>query len=70
MTDSDSPRCDNRSHFNGEGQKVMNQQLSDDVVLDVGENDRIIGIETLDASRHLNLEMLLPVKYEVTPEAV
>lgn len=38
--------------------------------MDVGEDDRIIGIEILDASRHQNLERLLPVKYEVTPEAV
>jgi uncharacterized protein YuzE len=31
--------------------------------LDIGENDRIIGIEILDASRNLNLDRLLPVTY-------
>jgi uncharacterized protein YuzE len=51
-------------------QEVINQRLSDDIVLDVGEDDRIVGIEILDASRHLNLEKLLPVKYEVSAEAV
>jgi len=51
-------------------QSVINKRLSDDIVLDVGEDDRIVGIEILDASRHLNLEKLLPVKYEVSAEAV
>ncbi|HLF90125.1 MAG TPA: DUF2283 domain-containing protein [Anaerolineales bacterium] len=44
-------------------QQVTNQRLSEDIVLDLGEDDKIIGIEILDASRHLNLEGLLPVKY-------
>ncbi len=44
-------------------QKVVNKRLSDDVVLDLGEDDRIVGIEFLDASRHLNLGRLLPVSY-------
>jgi uncharacterized protein YuzE len=48
------------------GQEVTNTRLSDDIVLDIGEDDRIVGIEILDASKHLNLESLLPVKYEVT----
>jgi uncharacterized protein YuzE len=51
-------------------QRVMNKRLSEDIVLDIGEDDRIVGIEILDASRHLNLERLLPVKCEVLPEAV
>ena len=45
-------------------QQVINKRLSEDIVLDLGEDDRIVGIEILDASRHLNLERLLPVKYE------
>lgn len=51
-------------------QRVINKQLSEDIVLDLGEDDRIVGIEMLDASKHLNLERLLPVKYEVLDEAV
>jgi uncharacterized protein YuzE len=46
-------------------QEVTNARLSDDIVLDLGEDNRIVGIEILDASKHLNLETLLPVKYEV-----
>ena len=46
-------------------QDAINKRVSDDIVLDVGENDKIIGIEILDASRHVSLEKILPVKYEV-----
>lgn len=46
-------------------QDVINKRLSEDIVLDVGENDKIIGIEILDASRHVSLDKLLPVKYDV-----
>ena len=44
-------------------QQVINKRVSEDIMLDVGEDDRIVGIEIIDASRHLNLERLLPVKY-------
>jgi len=46
-------------------QSVINKRVSEDIVLDVGEDDRIVGIEIIDASKHLNLDRLLPVKYEV-----
>ena len=46
-------------------QDVINRRVSEDIVLDVGENDKIIGIEILDASRHVSLEKLLPVQYDV-----
>ncbi|OGP53416.1 MAG: hypothetical protein A2Y65_06870 [Deltaproteobacteria bacterium RBG_13_52_11] len=45
-------------------QNVINRRVSEDVVLDIGERDRIIGIEILDASKHVSLDRLLPVKYE------
>ena len=51
-------------------QDVINRRVSNDVVLDIGEGDRIIGIEILDASRHVTLDRLLPVKYEVSKAAV
>ncbi len=51
-------------------QDVINKRVSEDIVLDLGEGDRIVGIEILDASKHLNLEKLLPVTYEVSSEAV
>jgi len=45
-------------------QEVINRRVSEDVVLDIGEGEKVIGIEFLDASKHVNLERLLPVKYE------
>ncbi|MCL0066200.1 DUF2283 domain-containing protein [Dehalococcoidia bacterium] len=51
-------------------QPVINKRLSKDIVLDVGEGDRIVGIEILDASKRLNLERLLPVKYEIPVKTV
>ena len=36
------------------------------IVLDIGEGDRIVGIEILDASEHVTLDRLLPVRYEIT----
>lgn len=44
-------------------QQVMNKRVADSVVLDIGDNDKIVGIEILDASKHVNLKTLLPVKY-------
>ncbi|OGW10782.1 MAG: hypothetical protein A2W77_09365 [Nitrospinae bacterium RIFCSPLOWO2_12_39_16] len=46
-------------------QDVINRRVTEDIVLDIGEGDRIIGIEILDASKHVLLERLLPVKYEL-----
>ena len=48
-------------------QAMVNRRPSEDIVLDIGEGNRIVGIEILDASKHLNLESLLPVKYQVSP---
>jgi len=48
-------------------QQVLNRRVSEDIVLDVGADDKIIGIEILDASKHLNLEGLLPVEYALLP---
>lgn len=51
-------------------QDVVNRRVSEDIVLDIGEGGRIIGIEILDASKHITLERLLPTKYEVQNMAV
>ena len=48
-------------------QEVVNRRPSEDIVLDIGEGDRLVGIEIMDASKHLNIESLLPVKYQVPP---
>ena len=44
-------------------QQTVNKRLSEEIVLDLSEDDRIVGIEILDASKHLNLERLLPISY-------
>ena len=51
-------------------QDVINRRVTDDIVLDIGKGDRIIGIEILDASRHITLDRLLPIKYAVPKVAV
>ncbi len=51
--------------FDDRKQDVINKRVPEDIVLDMGENDRIIGIEILDASQHVALDRLLPVKYAV-----
>ncbi len=48
-------------------QEVLNKRISDDIVIDIGEGNRIVGIEILDASKNLNLERLLPLKCAVSP---
>jgi len=50
-------------------QQVTNQRLSEEVVLDIGEDDKIVGIEILDASQNVNLSSLLPVNQEVVSSA-
>mgnify|MGYP001577188299 CR=1 FL=1 len=45
-------------------QPVINKRVSEGIVLDMGEDDRIVGIEILDASKRLNLDKLLPVTYK------
>jgi uncharacterized protein YuzE len=47
-------------------QEVRNRRVSEDIVVDVGENDKIIGIEILDASKHVDLERLFPINYKVS----
>ena len=33
-------------------QEVINRRPSEDIVLDIGEGDRLVGIEIMDASKH------------------
>lgn len=56
--------------FDDRKQSVINRRIADEIVLDIGEGDKIVGIEIWDASRHLNLEQLLPVKYQTVSEPV
>ncbi|HEX9667687.1 MAG TPA: DUF2283 domain-containing protein [Thermodesulfobacteriota bacterium] len=50
-------------------QDLINQRVADNIVVDIGKNNRIVGIEILDASKHLNLKTLLPVKYKISSKA-
>ncbi len=56
--------------FDDRKQDVVNKRVSEDIVLDIGESGRIVGIEFLDASRHLDLGKLLPVQYEAPAEPI
>jgi len=47
--------------FDDRKQELINKRVSSDVVLDLGDNDKIVGIEILDASTHLDLSKVLPV---------
>ncbi len=43
---------------------VVNKRVSEEIVLDIGKDDKIIGIEIMDASKHVNLEKLMPIEYK------
>jgi uncharacterized protein YuzE len=45
-------------------QDVINKRVADDVVLDIGEGDKIVGIEILEASAHVDLSKILPIQHE------
>jgi uncharacterized protein YuzE len=51
-------------------QQIINRRVSDDIVLDIGEGNKIIGIEILDASKHVNLDRLLPVNYKLSRDTI
>lgn len=54
--------------INDEKQEVINRRVSEDIVLDIGADDKLVGIEILDASRHVKMDKLLPVSYELSPQ--
>jgi uncharacterized protein YuzE len=41
----------------------MNERTAEDILLDIGECDKIAGIEILEALEHYNYERLLPLQY-------
>ena len=43
--------------------QVVNKDISDDVVLELGEDDRIVGIEILGASKRVDLARVLSMQY-------
>lgn len=53
--------------FDDSAPQVENRDLADGIVLDIGEDDRIVGIEILGASKLVNLSRLLPIEYAPGP---
>jgi uncharacterized protein YuzE len=51
-------------------QKVINKQITEDIVLDINKDDKLIGIEIMNASRRINLENIFPFKYKISKKAV
>ncbi len=43
-------------------QNVVNPRIDHDVVLDIGKEGKIIGIEIMNASKKVNLKELFPIK--------
>lgn len=50
----------------GEADKVLCKEIDEDISLDLDEQGKVVGIEILSASEHINLKHLLPV--EITRE--
>ena len=46
-------------------QDVINRWIDENIILDIGEGDRIIGIEILEASQRVDLKSFLPANYEM-----
>ena len=46
-----------------DSKEVINKRVSEDMVLDIGDNDKIIGIEIMNASKNINLDKLMPIEY-------
>ena len=46
-------------------QQLTNVRLSENIVLDLGEENRIVGIEIMDASKNIELSSLLPIEYQL-----
>ena len=51
-------------------QDVINKRVTDDIVLDIGAGERIVGIEILKASSHVDLNKILPIQHEGIKTAV
>ena len=44
--------------FDSLKQKVINIRATEDIVLDIGEGDKLVGIKIMDASKHIDTESL------------
>lgn len=46
----------------GDAEEVLCKEIDEDITLDIDVHGKLVGIEVLSASRHINLEQLLPVE--------
>lgn len=44
-------------------QEITNQRVSENIVLDIGNDNKIVGIEILDAMETINLSNVLPINF-------
>ncbi len=51
--------------FDRRKQEIESKRISDDIVFDLGEDDKIVGMEILSASTHIQLDELLSVTAKV-----
>jgi len=52
----------------GEAEKVYCKDIDDDITVDIDANGKLVGIEVLSATEHIDLSYLLPV--EIRKEAL
>ena len=52
----------------GEAEKVYCKDIDDDITVDIDANGKLVGIEILSATEHIDLSFLLPV--EIRKEAL
>ena len=52
----------------GEAEKVYCKDVDEDITIDIDEQGRLVGLEIISASEHVNLSLLLPV--EIRKEAL
>ena len=45
-------------------QQVENERLNEYIVADIGESDKVVGLEIMDASKNVDLSKLLPIEFE------
>lgn len=46
----------------GEADKVLSKEMDEDITMDLDSEGKMVGIEILSASEHINLSTLLPVE--------
>jgi uncharacterized protein YuzE len=46
----------------GKAEKVSCKEIDEDITIDTDSDGRLVGIEILDASKHIDLGALLPIE--------